>query len=429
MVTTSFPAGPDDLAGRFVWQMGRAFGRRGLVVEVIAPRRKTNAETETNAKTATETEIETATATATGIEQKISDTEALSVQPVRHFWPSRLPSMFDGLGAVEALTRRPWLWAEAVAYTAALVRTVRARAPHWDCGVAHWMLPAGVVCARCAPRCPRVVVAHSADVHLLQRLIIDRRLGGVWMKNLLCPGVRVAFSCRAQKQRLSDMLDGRWADRLERVSAVAPMGIDVAAVQGGRRAATRRKLAIEGLGALFLGRLVEIKRPLALVALARRTRKVTFVVAGAGPLEPRLKQTVEQAGLSARFRFVGPVSGEKKRDLLAAGDLLVFPSQTLADGRTEGAPVVIQEGLAAGLPVVASNVGGVAELIEAERTGWLFDGEDLGAMAKQIQRLQQNSALLRQAQVQAARAGGRRDWAQVIEGYLTLLAAAAREIG
>ena len=95
-----------------------------------------------------------------------------------------------------------------------------------------------------------------------------------------------------------------------------------------------------------------------LLSALRRLRHldIELIVAGDGPLRSPLEAEAHAQGLPVRF--VGEVLGRDKRQWLAAADLLVLPSLQLPDGRTEGAPVVIWEALASGLPVVASAVGG-----------------------------------------------------------------------
>ncbi|HEY1585093.1 MAG TPA: glycosyltransferase family 4 protein, partial [Polyangia bacterium] len=80
----------------------------------------------------------------------------------------------------------------------------------------------------------------------------------------------------------------------------------------------------------------------------------TLLVGGDGPEHASL---VKRAA-GKRVRFLGHVSGDDKRALLAAADALVIPS------RVDGAPTVALEALAAGLPIVATPVGGLPEVLD-----------------------------------------------------------------
>jgi len=98
--------------------------------------------------------------------------------------------------------------------------------------------------------------------------------------------------------------------------------------------------------------------------LARRLAQVHFVLVGDGPLRPELEALVEQLGLRDRVTFLGD-----RRDIpavLASLDISVSASSS------ESLSNVIMESMAAGIPVVASNVGGNPELVAQGKTGLLF---------------------------------------------------------
>ena len=84
-------------------------------------------------------------------------------------------------------------------------------------------------------------------------------------------------------------------------------------------------------------------------------------------------------------RFIGEVNGPAKRQLLWAADVLALPSLLLADGRTEGSPVVVWEALAAGCPVVASRVGGVP--MQLDGAGLLVPAGDARSLATALERV------------------------------------------
>jgi glycosyltransferase involved in cell wall biosynthesis len=106
---------------------------------------------------------------------------------------------------------------------------------------------------------------------------------------------------------------------------------------------------------------------------------VGFILFGDGPLREALSDKIVAANLDQRF-----VLGGFRKDicrLLPHADMLVLSSHT------EGLPVILLEGLAAGVPVVATAVGGVGELIEDGRHGLLVEPGHVDALAKSIGRL------------------------------------------
>lgn len=88
--------------------------------------------------------------------------------------------------------------------------------------------------------------------------------------------------------------------------------------------------------------------------------------AGDGPLLPEVTRAVEARGLSGRVKLVGMWPLERLHAALAGSDFdaVVLPSIETPDGETEGTPVSLVEALAHGLPVIASAIGGIPELLE-----------------------------------------------------------------
>jgi glycosyltransferase involved in cell wall biosynthesis len=139
---------------------------------------------------------------------------------------------------------------------------------------------------------------------------------------------------------------------------------------------------------LTVGRLQAPKDPLTLVrALAELARPGEAVIAGDGPDRPAVESEVRRLGLESVVRLAGERNDVE--ELLAAADLFVLSS------RSEGLPLSILEAMAAGLPVVASSVGGVPELVVEGETGLLVPPGDPHALAAAIERLLDDSALRR----------------------------------
>jgi len=110
-------------------------------------------------------------------------------------------------------------------------------------------------------------------------------------------------------------------------------------------------------------------------AMAERT-DLLFLGVGQGPLAVEMEERRVQLGLGDRFRFLG--FRDDVHDLLAASDVFCLAS------RNEGLPVALMEAYALGLPVIATRVGGLPDVIEDGRSGLLVDPEDPGALARAI---------------------------------------------
>ena len=105
-------------------------------------------------------------------------------------------------------------------------------------------------------------------------------------------------------------------------------------------------------------------------------RRPQIVIVGDGPLRERLLQQARSLGVAESVRFIGTVADV--RPALAAMDVFVLPSQA------EGMSNALLEAMAAERPVVATAVGGTAEVCDGTRTGLLVPADDPGAMAHAI---------------------------------------------
>ncbi len=198
---------------------------------------------------------------------------------------------------------------------------------------------------------------------------------------LLRGGDRVVGVGRAVRQVLIDK-EGLPAGRV----GVIYNGIDTQAYANpGSRAEVRRELGLgpDDFVAIFVARLDPIKdhatalRALARVAAVRDDAKM--VVAGEGPASDAVAAEVARLGLGGRVVVAG-VRADVAR-LLGGADVSVLTSLS------EGIPLSLIEAMAAGLPVVATRVGGVPEVVEDGVTGLLAPSGDDAGVAEALLRL------------------------------------------
>jgi glycosyltransferase involved in cell wall biosynthesis len=143
---------------------------------------------------------------------------------------------------------------------------------------------------------------------------------------------------------------------------------------------------------LSVGRLDAEKNPLLLADVIARLRagdaRWRLVVAGDGPLRGALEARLRALGVGDAARVCGEVpNGPELWSLYRSSTAFLHVSLT------EGLPQVLYEAQAAGLPVVATAVGGVAEALHGGRTGLLVDPGDAGACAAALERLAGDRAL------------------------------------
>ena len=233
-----------------------------------------------------------------------------------------------------------------------LVRILRRLRPQ----VAHVMdvWPQALVAARLA-RVPRVLVTHHTP-ELPRR---DNLAGRAWQRLAWLTRPEVIYTSEADRAS-----DGR------RPSHVIPLGIDLDRFEGARPA-----LEPDGPRVGNVARLAPQKDHRTLIEAARLVPEAEFVIVGDGELRGEL----ERLAAGARVRFMG--AREDVPELLASFDVFAFPS------RFEGLCLAVIEAQAAGVPVVATPVGGIRETVVEGETGLLVPTGDPAALAAATRRL------------------------------------------
>jgi colanic acid/amylovoran biosynthesis glycosyltransferase len=138
---------------------------------------------------------------------------------------------------------------------------------------------------------------------------------------------------------------------------------------------------------LFVGRQVPCKGlDVLLRALPRidAALPVTLDVIGDGAGHGDNERLVREFGLERRVRFHGARSRKDVVAAMAEADILVVPSRVTPAGEAEGSPVAPKEALAVGLPVVATEVGGLPEVVPSEYRHELVPPDDPAALAARI---------------------------------------------
>jgi len=120
------------------------------------------------------------------------------------------------------------------------------------------------------------------------------------------------------------------------------------------------------------------------VVLSRRFPELRFLLAGEGPEEAILRQKANTLGISDKIVFAGYVADT--RQVYAAADMLLMPS------RFEGLPMTLLEAMAMELPVVASKLDGIVEVIKDDSEGFLVESTDTNGFINRCATLLENPA-------------------------------------
>jgi glycosyltransferase involved in cell wall biosynthesis len=200
------------------------------------------------------------------------------------------------------------------------------------------------------------------------------------------------------------------------------MGVDVERIRG--EVGVRRP---EPGRVLLVGRLVEKKGVNVLLDAASMVPAAHVVIVGDGPIAGDLHAQAAALGITDRVEFLGPRTRAQVMDELARAAIVALPSQVGAGGDQDGVPVVLGEAMAAGVPVIASDLGGLAEHVSDTETGRLVEPGSVADLAAALEDLIADPVGAEKLASSASdRMAGSLDLVHVESCYQRVLAQAAR---
>jgi len=275
---------------------------------------------------------------------------------------------------------RPWADVKTFATLFRIIGEFRPDVVHTHMAKAGLLARAAAILYNLTHPWRRIVLVHTYHGHVFEGYFsnaITRVF--IALERLLA---RDTDALIAISPRVHDDLIARYRIGSGERFVVAPLGFELdefAAVNAETRAAARRELEIPPGSSVVttVGRLTAIKNHLLFLDVADRIeRPVVFLVVGDGELRAELERAARSRGLGERVRFLG-----WRRDLpaiYAASDVFAITS------RNEGTPVALIEAMAAGVPAVGTDVGGVRDVILDDTMGVVVPSEDPSALARAI---------------------------------------------
>lgn len=356
ILTSTFPRWQDDSEPPFILELSKRLKDQGHDLTVVAPH-------------------------APGaLRQELLD--GLDIRRFRYFIP-RYQRLCYG-GGIPANLRRSWLARMQVPtfFAAEFLTVLRQTHAKFDIIHAHWVIPHGWIASlvKKLTHAKLLISAHGSDVFTFNSTAL---------KSISRFALRSADAITANSTASADVISSISGIYPE----VIPMGVDLEAFSAGGANVPHHN-TLQDFGRpliLFVGRLGEEKGLSYLIKAMPRfleaNPEAALLVIGDGPQRETATELAASLGVTSRVRFLGAVPNKSIPPYFWMADAVAVPSLR------EGLGVVLLESAAAGVPAVASAVGGIADIIEHEKTGLLVPPRDSDSLADALVRLTSNPKL------------------------------------
>jgi glycosyltransferase involved in cell wall biosynthesis len=252
-----------------------------------------------------------------------------------------------------------------------------------------------------------VLTARGTDVNVLAR---DRRVQPAILRAIASATITITVSAALRESLVALGCDA------ERIACLRN-GVDLDLFRPLDRRRARAALGINAKHVIAsVGNLVTEKRHALVIEALAHVADTTFIIVGDGPERTRLESRAVALGVRDRVVFLSSRHQRELVDVYCAADVLVLPSSR------EGWPNVMLEAMACGTPVVASDVGGVREMMTTAAAGITVRGDDPADFAAAILQVLRTPPHRAQVREHAERFG----WDSIVDQQARIYQKAAR---
>lgn len=361
ILTSSFPYRKGDFHGNFIYHHAHGQVERGNEVHVICPH-------------------------LPGLEF-LEDMDGVTVHRFSYFYPYRFQRLASDTGMYSALrhsfvamVQLPLFLISELWCSWRLINLYQIDLIH-----SHWFIPSGLVGAVVAfiRKKPHIITSHVLDANLFGKFRFSLPL----LSAIVASADMITTNSSYTKQQIEALVP------LPCPCRVIPMGVSLPDQLPPVKEFREHTI-------LYVGRLVEWKGVNTLIHSMTRVRMAIpdarLTIVGEGPIRDSLQRLVQDNGLHDAVSFCGRVSEEELKKLYDSAAVFVLPSRRYQGLVMEGLGVVLLEAMSHGVPVIGSNVGGIPDIIDDGRNGFLFPSEDEKILAEKIVTLLSDTVLAEQ---------------------------------
>jgi len=394
VVTTSFPRWPGDFSGVFILELLKRL-TDSFNIFVLAPHFPKSAFKET--------------------------WFGLTIYRFRYFLPTKRQEVCYGPGILSNLNRNrllifilPFLFISQSLKIIYLIKKENIDLVH-----AHWFLPSGLTASLATKiyQRPLIVTSHGPDILSLKGVFFDKIRSIVFNRAEAITFISPIFIRQFIKNQ---------PIKLNKVYSIS-MGVDTNLFQSSAKikedgeARLREKLGFYPSPPilLFVGALAERKGVSYLVksmpAIIKNFPKAALLIIGSGPEREELENLSLNLNLKKNVFFLGNIEPQELPYYYNQADVFVLPSLV------EGLPVVLMEALACGLPIVATRIAGIPDMIKDGQNGFLVSPQSPKELSRAVINILLNGELRKNIAKEAQKTAREKyDWSVIVEQFKLL---------
>lgn len=367
IITSNYPRYSGDICGWFIHEISRQIAYRGFNVTTLSPHTEKS--------------------------KKSEFMDGIFIRRFRYCLFSHFETLAYGSGILYNLRKHPFsiltIPSFIIAEFLCACQIMHSKQP--EILHTHWLIPQGLIGALLHRfiKIPHIATIHGSDMNILKRYPILYPIGRFITHN----SSLITVNSNYMKQQLLAV-----SPDCERKTRIIPMGINPGQFMSNSFKDMKKHYSTDHL-ILTVGRLIDLKGFHYLIdamsIIIEKYPDVKLLIIGSGPQRDYLMHRANRIGLKDQIFFLGNISRNDLPKYYQSADVFVLPSINIG-GITEAFGVVLLEAMAAGCPVIGSNVGGIPDIIKDGENGFLVPEQDPVAIAEKIIQLLSDTVLTAQ---------------------------------
>lgn len=323
--------------------------------------------------------------------------DGLTVHRFQYFWPASKQGLCYGGGILPNLKRNRLLYFQAISLLFfefwAAVKIVRDE--KIDLIHAHWIIPQGIIAYKLKKifHTPYIITTHGGDIYGLRSKPI------VFLKKIILENAKaITVVSTAIKDEVHNKINPKL-----KVDVIS-MGVDAKLFNPNKYdESIKKRYNITGPFLLFVGRLAEKKGVnyllMSLPKIIKSFPTSKLIIVGEGTLREKLKKLVKELNIENNVVFTGSIKNVELPNYYATADIFIGPSIQLKNGDTEGLGLTFVEASLSGAVPIGTNVGGISDVIQHEKSGLLIEEKNVNSIAESVIKLLKDNKLVNKLKV------------------------------